>query len=229
MWNIRRKTAAIAASVLVAGAMVAATETSASAAQDTAITSVAPGKPIKEENFKVRGTLRTEIARPVTLQRKTSSGWKTIKTSTSSATGRFTFTTSTSAKKTYRVRAPKATVDGKTYKTRTSSGRTVTPVSQTATVTVNDTRLRVGKDSLVIKGIFTPIRQGRRVTLFFTRQGESSPSGDSYTQNKYGKIRLEAGIPPDGAQGTYYVWVKTEAANGAPSKTSKKVSFKVVN
>lgn len=227
MLKTRSKIAALAASALVAGTMVAATETSASAEQKTAITSLKPGKPIAKEKFSIRGTLATVVARPVTLQRKTSSGWKTIKTSTSADTGRFTFTTSTSGKKTYRVRAPQATIGDRTYMARTTAARTVQPASQTAKVTPSTTRLRVGQD-LTITGSFTPIREGRAAVLYFQKKGSPAFSS-TYAQNSKGKFRYNAGSPGPGDKGTYFLWVKAEAANGAPSKTSKKVSFKVVD
>jgi hypothetical protein len=224
----RRRIAALAASALVAGAMVAATETPASAAQDTAISSVKPGKPIKKEQFSVRGSLATEIARPVKLQRKTSSGWKTIKESTSTGTGRFSFTTATSGDKTYRVRAPQATVGEKTYKARTTAKRTVKPVSQTAKVTLSTPRVRVGSNKLDIVGAFTPVRKGRAVVLYFQKRG-TPVVVFAFTQNSKGKVRYHPGTPPEEAKGTYDVWVKTLAAYGAPSRTSRKVSFKIVD
>jgi hypothetical protein len=224
----RRKIVALAVSAMVAGATIAATETSASGAQDTAITSIKPGTPITKEQFSIRGSLATEVARPVNLQRRTSSGWKTIKESTSTGTGRFSFTTATSGDKTYRVHAPQAMVGEKTYRARTTAKRTVKPVSQTAKVTLSTTRVRVGSNKLDIVGAFTPVRKGRAVVLYFQKKGTPA-TAFAFTQNSNGKFRHHPGTPPEEAKGTHYVWVKTLAADGAPSKTSKKASFKVVD
>ena len=87
---MRRFWSWLSAVLLIAGVlvMVPSAESVAEAATPVKL-KVAPAKPIRGESFTVTGTLGTKVVRPVVLQRKSGSKWKTVTTGSTTATGGF--------------------------------------------------------------------------------------------------------------------------------------------
>lgn len=216
--------------VASAGGVVLATDATASAGSSNEITTVSPYKPIISETFTVRGKLATAIVRPVQLQRLTSSGWKKVTSGSTTADGTFAIKSATTAKKTYRVFAQRFTIGDKTYGSRTTGRRTVTPVSQKVTTTVNRTTLRVG-DTLVLTIANSPIRKGRGVAIRGTYQtggGETNTFTQTVdVQNVNGKGQVDAQVSPSTAKGTYVYQGIAVEANGAPRKFGNKVTITI--
>lgn len=125
---------------------------------------VAPAKPIKKEKFTVTGTLSTKVARPVVLQRKSGSKWKTVSTGKTSATGTFTLTGSTTGSSvTVRVLAKKIKIKGKTYKQITTKSKKISTVAQSLKLSLPSS-LTAGKP---VSAVLTakPARTGRPVQV----------------------------------------------------------------
>ena len=224
-----RSTRIIGAAVLAVSGLVltGVTGVSASATQKTEITDVNPSHPIKGETFHVKGTITTHITRGVDLERRFHDTWKVVTSSSTNDAGAFDFTTSATSKRTYRVVAHSLTLDSHTYKRRVTPSETVTPVSQTAKVTLSDTTPAVGQD-FTIKGTFTPIRHYRAGAILISTTKNPADAASSFNafENSLGKFVVSL-TPNEANRGTYYFFAAVKPANGAPAKISAPVKVVV--
>lgn len=189
-------------SVLLVGVPPAALPAEAAA---LAKISVAPSKPIKSEQFTVTGTLGTTIVRPVMLQAKSGSRWKTLSTGNTDALGKFTLTASTKAKSVkVRALAPPVVVNGSSFAQVTSRTVTVRTVGQKAKLSLPK-KATVGT-SVTAKLSVTPGRSGRPVEVQVKQAGSwvkvaagtQSASGKAkltFTPTTAGKLRYRAYAP----------------------------------
>lgn len=132
-----RRVIAALISLLVALAWLTSAPTAANASVKGSMTrlAVSPPHPIRGSNFTVFGRVSTKVVRKVELQSKTAGKWRTIATGNTERTGRFSFSTSTSAASLQlRTYAKRTRIKHKTYRSVISRVFTLTtseaPVSQ---------------------------------------------------------------------------------------------------
>lgn len=208
------------------GLVVGATETSASAAQKTEITWVSRTKPIKGEKFTITGNISTQVERKVVLQRKVKKSWVSITSLTTSEFGRFKFATQTNTKRTYRVRAPKTTIDGKTFKAKTTNSRTVKPVGQKVTLTLSRTTATVG-DKVRFTADASPVRQGRLIRVKVSALGGEPFKSDFGFENTNGEASVVQAVTDEAIAGVYVYRVYVVERYGAPVKWSNEVKLTI--
>lgn len=167
------------------GALPAGVATQAQAASPKF--SVSPSQPMVAEQFTITGKVKTKVVRSVSLQRKSGKKWITFAKAKTSKTGSFAIKATVSRTTVVRVVAPKAKVKSKRYAAIVFSSRTLTIVSQKATVSLVATAV-VG--SRLSAGLaFSPARTGRPVLVQrLTASGWTTVV--SGTQSSSGTARL---------------------------------------
>ena len=221
-----RLRASLLSAALVAGVgLTVGTTSSATAASQNVISTTSPDHPMSHETFLLRGRLATAVERPVLLQRKVKSGWKKVTSGSTAATGTFALKTSTTSKRTYRVYAPKVTIGSRTYRSRTTTTRTVQPTAQKARLWTSAKKISVG-DDIQATGTFTPARKGRVVYLRLTFKGttEEVPIG---ALDAEGKVRWK-GTAAASDVGTYTLQMLAVEHDGAARKFGPKASLTIV-
>jgi uncharacterized membrane protein len=130
---MRRLPTLLVSFVLITGgwfALPAAVQTAQAAAP--AKPKIAPGYPIRSQQFSVTGKIPVKVARPVELQQQVGSKWKRVASGRTTASGAYSFTTSVSAASAnLRVFAAKIKIGKKAYAqavSKTSSLRTVSVI-----------------------------------------------------------------------------------------------------
>jgi hypothetical protein len=113
--------------------------------------------PVRGKAFVVSGRLRTHVARPVTLQRRSGSKWVTVATSKASKSGRYSFSV-TASLTSYKLRvvAKKVRIGKRTYSRLVSSIRTLRTVAVTPMEPIPGETFTVS-DSLVGKKRARPV------------------------------------------------------------------------
>ena len=137
----------------------------------TALT-VAPGNPVHLEYIYIRGSVTTGNARPVRLQYyKPDVGWRNLSDGRSGPAGYFRFRTRAIApQRTYRVVAPRVTINGRTYSGQITRARRVRTVQPSASIRlvpapIGQARNITSTDLTPVNVAFRPIRRGRKVMV----------------------------------------------------------------
>jgi hypothetical protein len=165
-----KRTPLVLAGILAASALVAAGSAStAEAAGPTAVYErVEPSRPMANERFVVVWDLSTAFQRETRLQTISGGSWKTIRI-TPSDNGRAWFRDVHSSKtRQYRVYVPKATYNGRTYPSYSSSAKTLRVFPQTVNAFATPDEQCGTREEIVpfiLAAQFEPRRYGRTVTF----------------------------------------------------------------
>ncbi len=159
--------------LLVVGGCVTTTTSSQAAVRTKTTLSVSTTKPITGERYVASGRVSTRFKRPVVLRSSINGAWRTVRRSSTSATGTFRFPglSSTSATR-YTVLVPSTRRAGRSYTKVVSSSRSVRPVRQSASLDVLPRIVQqgrvpapAGKARSAVIARFSPVRPGRKVTI----------------------------------------------------------------
>lgn len=188
--------------------------TTSNAAASTAVSKmrVNPTAPIVGEILRVRGAMRSKLARPVVLQRLSAGKWVKVARKRTTRHGAFAFkarAATTVGTMKFRVSAPAATVGGVRRGAVVGPVRSVRGVAQTATLTVSPSA-QVGTPYAVAAS-FTPARAGRAVALQKLVAGVWT-NVDSGVESGSGSVTFP--VTPD-AGGTSSYRAVAAARNGA--------------
>lgn len=193
------------------------------AVRDVAATTtftVSPNPAIAGESVRMSGKLASAVARPVVLQRLSGGSWVKVTSARTTSTGRFAFARSApSSATTYRVVAPRARVNGRSYAPITTPRRGLSIATQKVVLAM-DTSLTAGESTLVTVTA-TPARSGRYVD-FQEPEGDGWTTFDTSRTDSSGIARTRLGW--DGV-GTYTIRAFLRAANGAPARASAPVTI----
>lgn len=199
---------------LVTASLVATPWTPTAARAATVSIAVSPAKPMKGESFTVTAALPTAVARPVQLQRKVSSHWRTIARATTSAAGVAAFTTSTRKAVRIRIVAPTTTIGAVRYPRLATSSRTVKVAGQSIRLALPASAF-VGT-SAAMTATLSPVRAGRPVAFQVLRV-KTWTTVVTVTANGSG---VAAATLPSQAAGRYSIRVVAPSWRGAGSVTS---------
>lgn len=170
----------------------------------------AAGAVIAGERVPVAGSLSPRVKRPVVLQQRAGSKWRTIARGKTTSKGRYAFAVTAGAgPAAYRVQAPRTKIKRKKYRARTSAVRQIIPTAQSAALGASGTVTQ--GQPLAVTASFSPARPGRVVRLQTLVESEWRDVGTA-TQDGSGQAALS--ITP-AAVGTIYVRVATDASGGA--------------
>jgi hypothetical protein len=204
---------ALVSLAVVAGVLLAVPLT-APPAQAAPKTTISPTKPIKNELFTVTGSLGGVVARPVVLQRRSGSKWRTIAASTTTTTGAYKLTATTAKAITVRVMAPAAVLNGHSYAPIIGHTKKVSTVKQRISFTMPTSSSVNQAISATVK--LTPVRKNRIIKLQ-VRTGGRWRDVTTQQANTSSKITIRlAGA----AAGTFTYRVVAAASNGAPALAS---------
>ena len=179
---MKRLRLSFAALLAASSLAVVGSATTADAATDSfAVFGTAlPATPMANERFRILFNISTSITREARLQTLSSGTWKTIST-LADATDEARFLNVHSTKtRDYRVYVPKAVVNGRTYPSFASKGRTVRVASQTATAfaTPNEQCGTLEEaEPVTMVAQFGPRRAGRTVTFEATGSQHATVTG----------------------------------------------------
>jgi Leucine-rich repeat (LRR) protein len=146
---------------LVAGALITVPQiTAPTPAVAAPATILSPVNPIRLERFNYYSSVPTKFVRPVVLQKKVGSSWRTIFSGHTAVTGKFRFTVHTGSVDTLRSYSVKTTYRGKSYGAVATAPVTVRPLSQAVSLSITT----AGASSRAT-ATATPARAGRGLTL----------------------------------------------------------------
>ncbi|WP_300677046.1 glycerophosphodiester phosphodiesterase family protein [Nocardioides sp.] len=121
-------------------------------------------RPIPGESFSLSGTLGRSVKRYAVLQRKSGSRWVRVQRTIIPASGAYRFAlTQPTYVASWRVIARKVKVKRHTYAQRLSNTRTLTRISQTASVSA-PAAIKAGSAATVTAS-FSPVRRGRTAQI----------------------------------------------------------------
>ncbi len=201
---------------LLAGGLIATPQLAApTPAAAAPVTTLSPAAPIKMEHFYFYSSQPTQFIRPVVLQKKTGSSWKTIFSGKTGANGKFRFTVHTGSVDTLRAYSAATTYKGKTYGRIGTTPVTVRPLTQTTSLSTPTTA--TPGTTIAITATSTPARSGRGVTLQQQKSGTwtTIATGKLNTQGR-GTFKTKA--PATNTKASYRAIASTW--NGAPATTS---------
>lgn len=204
-----------------AAAVVSAANLAAVPSQEIQLTE---STAIAAETVTVTGTLSGMYFRPIVIQSKAGTGWRTLAEATTSSTGDYATSFSAPGVGSYEVRvlAPKVTVAKKMQAEYASAATTLSVVAQSASMSIPATLVQAETGTATVK--FGPVRVGRAVALQVLQSGTwtATTTGE---QPSTGTVSLTftAGTP-----GSYSYRARTEAANGAPAFTSPVATLQVI-
>lgn len=220
---MRRFWSWLSAVLLIAGVlvMVPSAESVAEAATPVKL-KVAPAKPIRGESFTVTGTLGTKVVRPVVLQRKSGSKWKTVTTGSTTATGGFALTAATGKSSlNVRVTAPKVTIGGRAYAQVISKKSKIKTVGQSIKLSL--TKSAYVNQAVNAKLTIAPARSGRPIRIQVKRSGKWVTLATGFeTAKGLSTIQLVGATA-----GTFYYRGYVAASNGAPAKATGQVKVTI--
>ncbi len=166
----------------------------------------APAGTIAGEKVRLKGRLVPHVARPVVLQLRKGTAWRTVDTKKSSGDGSFRFATRTRSKPTtYRVLAPQTPAYGAVQTPR----RRLTPRAQKGTLDLPGTAAKGA--ATAVKAAFKPARPGRKVKLQLRSGGGWHTVA---TKSENAKGRASFSVKHD-QPGTYRYRAMAVAAKGA--------------
>ncbi|MEA4944039.1 MAG: putative Ig domain-containing protein, partial [Propionicimonas sp.] len=201
--------------VMAAGFLAVPSATPDAAAAGAPALKVSPAAPIKGEKFTVTGRLSSKVVRPVVLQLKSGSTWKTIATGKTTSTGAFSLTAATkkgSVK--LRVVAKKTRVAGKNYQKITSRSKTVRTSTQSVTLSI--TKSAFVNQSVTATVVAKPARSGRPTQIQVKSGGKwTTVATGVQTAKGRSTIALVAKTA-----GTFSYRAYVPAWHGAPAKAT---------
>lgn len=178
--------------------------------------------PLRGDGFDVRGRIASAGKhRPVKLQVRRSSGWRTVAKVVTTRKGHFTFRDVRLARDaSLRVRAPKVLAGSRRLAPEVTSPVPVTVVSQqTGTLDVlppvahASPRALAPREGVALIGQFAPARKGREVILQ-RRAGSAWERVDTGTQDVTGHVDFTVPVTgPDGAAAVYRAVAKPVHGN----------------
>lgn len=124
---------------------------------------LSPAAPISMERFSFSSGVPTKFARPVVLQAKAGSSWRTVSSARTAATGRFSFTVHTGSVTTLRAVAAATSYRGISYPQVVTSSVTVRPLGQS--VGLSMVKEASVNEAVAAQITASPVRAGRKVDL----------------------------------------------------------------
>lgn len=208
--------------VLLAGGLIATPQAiSATPAAAAPVTTLSPASPITMERFDYYSAQPTRFIRPVVLQKKVGSSWRTIFSGHTGANGKFRFTVHTGSVDTLRSYSVAYRYKGRTYPAAATAAITVRPVTQTVSLEMASTTTT--GTSLSATAVTTPARAGRGVSLQILKNSTwTTLASGKVGANGRGTFR-----PKALAIGTYSYRVVAAGWNGASIMTSTPVTIVV--
>ncbi len=158
-----------------------------------------PTTPWIGEATRLKGAIRP-ATRPIALQVYSSGAWRTLKTAKTGSSGAYSFTVkATTTRRAYRVKAPRATVNGRTYTAVTTGTTYVVGTRPVATVEISPVSAAgtlVGGGVTPVTVLTRPARAGSTVTLqVWNGSSWANISGGTGTTNAQGlkPFRVDVG------------------------------------
>ena len=198
--------------VLLAGFLVTS-QLAMPSAQAASKLTVSPAKPIRGQAFTVSGSTGDPVKRPLVLQRKSGSSWKTMENLLDAATdasGAFEILTSTTAASvTVRVVAPATTINGVVHPTVTSSTRKISLITQKVTLKL-PTKLYVGQPATATVTL-SPAQSGLGLQLLVMVKGRWTSAGQEVpvTENAASQTLQIQFVPEKSGRSTYAAQTQT--------------------
>ncbi|HVM21620.1 MAG TPA: glycoside hydrolase family 16 protein [Egibacteraceae bacterium] len=156
---------------------------------------VAPTNPVHREFIHLSGRFGTRVARPVRVQYYNGNRWVGLTQGRTDNQGRFRLRTRAVApSRLFRVVAPRATINGRTYKAARTANRRVRTVKPTAALRLVPAPVGQAKNTTTSNLTpaelrFRPVRAGRKVVLQRYRNG-AWRNVASATQNRQGRAHF---------------------------------------
>lgn len=201
---------------LLAGGLVATPQIAApTPAAAAPVTTLSPAAPIKMEHFYFYSSQPTQFIRPVVLQKKVGTSWKTIFSGKTGTNGKFRFTVHTGSIDTLRAYSAATTYKGKTYGRIGTTPITVRPLTQTTGLSTPANA--TPGTTIAITATSTPARSGRGVTLQ-QQKGTTWTTIATGKLNSQGRGTFKTKAPAINTKATYRAITATW--NGAPANTS---------
>lgn|GEM_PF-2897215 len=198
--------------ILIAGGLVTVPQqVVAPASAVAAATTLLPSTPMKLERFYFYSSQPTKFVRPVVLQKKVGSGWRTIYSGRTAANGKYHFVVHTGSVDTLRSYSVAVRHGGRRYPASATTPVTVRPVTQKVAVSA------ASSTSAVV--VATPGRNGRVVSLQ-RRSGSVWTTVATARTNASGR----AGLTFKSLSGSQMYRAVASGWSGAPAVTSSAVT-----
>lgn len=182
-----------------------------------------PTSPMAGETVRITGAVPTKVKRPVTVQRKTGSGWVAQVSGKTTAQGRYALTSRFTAGTTIRTVARKVTVNGKRYAAWTSKTRLVEVAAQSVALALAPSA-ETGSP-VTVTATSRPVRVGRTV-LLQVLTGDTWTTVGTETENASGVTTYT--VTP-AAAGTFSYRAVALAWRGAAARPSATVALTVTD